>query len=80
MGTLDNITTRTQLSIIREHLLTHGEIDKKTALRICDCDRLGARIFDLRNAGMDIITIRKTKKNRLGHPVSYAVYVLQKGA
>lgn len=83
MGTLDNAATRTQLDIIREHLLTYGEIDKKTALRICECDRLGARIWDLRHdAGdpMSIVTKRVTTKNSLGNPVSYAVYVLQGGA
>ena len=83
MGTLDNAATRTQLAIIREHLLTYGEIDKKTALLICDCDRLGARIWDLRHDPddpMPIETKRVTKKNSLGHPVTYAVYVLRRVA
>lgn len=74
MGTLDTAAARTQLAIIREHLLSYGEIDKKTAMRICECDRLGARIYDLRTAGMDIITVRKSKKNRFGHNTIYAVY------
>ena len=78
MGTLKSETTRTQLAILREHLLTYGEIDKPTAMRLCDCDRLGARMYDLRAEGMDIVTIRKTKKNRLGHPTTYAVYRLRR--
>lgn len=73
--TLKNETTRTQLALIREHLLTYGEIDKPTALRLCDCDRLGARVFDLRAQGMEIKTLRKSKKNRFGHNTSYAIYV-----
>ena len=79
MGTLANETTRTQLYLIREHLIEHGEIDKKTSLMLYDCDRLGARIFDLRNdleEPMQIVTVRVTKKNRLGHPTTYAVYRL----
>lgn len=81
MGTLRNETTLTQLAIIREHLLRYGAIDKHTALNICECDRLGARIWDLRHdreAPMQIETKRVTRKNRLGHPTTYAVYVLQR--
>lgn len=81
MGTLKSETTRTQLAILREHLLTYGEIDKPTAMRLCDCDRLGARVWDMRNDPddpLDIETIRKTKLNRLGHPTTYAVYRLRR--
>ncbi len=79
MGTLNNETTRTQLAILREYLILHREIDKPTARRLCDCDRLGARIWDLRHdmdEPMSIETVRRTKKNRLGHPTTYAVYRL----
>lgn len=76
MGTLKNETTQTQLAILREYLILHREIDKPTARRLCDCDRLGARMYDLRAEGMNIVTVRKTKKNRLGHPTTYAVYRL----
>lgn len=81
MGTLTNDTTRSQLAAIREHLLTYGKIDKPTALEICDCDRLGARIWDIRNDAvdpLDIVTEIQTKTNRFGHPVRYAVYRLAK--
>lgn len=80
MATLTNEATRTQLRMIREYLLEHGQIDKKTALLLCDCDRLGARIWDLRNdpeEPLHIETVRVTKKNRLGHPTTYAVYKLE---
>lgn len=79
MGTLVNDNTQTQLREIRQQLLTHGWIDKRVALEICDCDRLGARIYDLRHdpvEPMNIGTVRETKKNRFGHQVQYAVYRL----
>lgn len=65
---------RSQLREIRRHLTEHGWIDKPKALEICDCDRLGARIFDLRAQGIPIKTVLKTKKNRFGHLTTYAVY------
>lgn len=80
---LKNKTTLTQCAIIRDHLLHFGEIDKPTAMALCGCDRLGARIWDIRNDKddpLDIVTRRVTKKNVLGHPVSYAVYALRKEA
>lgn len=58
-----------------------GVIDKPMALTICDCDRLGARIYDLRHDKLDpmnIVTERRQKYNRFGHLTSYAVYVLVK--
>lgn len=79
MGTLTNEMTRSQLAAIRAHLLKHGWIDKPKAFALCDCDRLGARVWDLRHdpvAPMNIVTDYKTKKNRMGHTVRYAVYRL----
>jgi len=72
--TLNNEQTRSQLREIRQHLLEYGTIDKPTALELCDCDRLGARVYDLRAQGMPIKTVLKTKKNRFGHLTTYAVY------
>lgn len=79
MSTLSNAATRTQNSEIRAHLIRYREIDKPTAMEICDCDRLGARVFDLRHdpiAPMNIVTVYRIKKNRYGHNVRYAVYKL----
>lgn len=77
MSTLTNAQTMTQNAAIREHLLEYGFIDKPTALDLYDCDRLGARVWDLRHQyNMDIRTDYKTKKNRMGHTVRYAVYHL----
>lgn len=81
MGTLNNETTKSQNKAIRSHLLRFGEIDKKTAIAICDSERLGARIWDIRHdedLPLDIETVRVTKKNRFGHPTTYAVYRLRK--
>ena len=81
MGTLKNETTRSQIAAIRRHLVRYGCIDKFTALFICDCDRLGARIWDLRNdpdEPLDIVTDYGVKKNRYGHKTRFAIYRLRK--
>ena len=41
---------------------------------------LGSQRFDLRAAGMDIITETGTGRNRYGKPVKFAVYRLAGGA
>lgn len=80
MATLTNEQTMTQCNAIADWLVEHGEIDKPTALVLCDCDRLGARIWDLRHKlGMNIETKTVTKKNRFGHVTNYAVYRLVRG-
>lgn len=79
--TLNNEQTRSQLREIRRHLLEYGWIDKPTALEICDCDRLGARIFDIRHDPVDpmeIETVMREKTNRFGHTVRYAEYRVAK--
>ena len=79
---LHNLATSTQLREIRRYLKKHRWIDKHIALEICDCDRLGARIWDLRNDPldpMDIETVLETTTNRFGHPVRYARYHLRAG-
>lgn len=81
MGGLTNAATTSQCAAIRAHLIEHGVIDKPTALAVCDCDRLGARVWDLRHdpvAPMNIVTDYAEKKNRFGHLVRYAVYRLVK--
>ena len=76
-GAIVTEATLTQNAAILDYLNTHGEIDKKIAMKICDCDRLSARIYDLRHRyGANIVTDRREKKNRMGHRVSYAVYKL----
>lgn len=73
--------TLTQEIVIREWLMEHGSIDRPTALRLCGCDRLGARIFRLRNdpkCPMNIRTERVKKISQFGHTTTVAVYHLNK--
>lgn len=80
-GALSNEAVAAQWSAIRTRLMEFKYIDRDIALEICDCDRLGARIYDLRHKfGMSIRTEYRTKKNRFGHTVRYAVYVPEKEA
>ncbi len=80
MGNLTNETTRSQLAAIRKYLRQHRRIEKVTALRICGCERLAARIWQLRAEGMEIITDYESKRNQFGHTVRYAVYRLRRTA
>lgn len=43
---------------IKQHLLDYGHITPMIALNEYGCYRLGARIYDLRNEGMNIKTER----------------------
>jgi hypothetical protein len=54
---------------IKEHLEKYGHINPLVALNEYGCFRLGARIHELRNAGMDIKTIRDEVKG-------FAIYQL----
>ena len=75
---LDNNTTRSQLAAIRKHLRRYRKIDVRTAREQYGCERLGARIWDLRHEGMEIITDYAECLNRYGHHVRYAVYRLRR--
>jgi hypothetical protein len=54
--TLKNEVTKSQCSIILEHLQGGQTITTKIARQICDCERLAARISDLRKKGHNILT------------------------
>lgn len=54
--TLENQRTTSQLKQIREWLETGKSINPMQALDRFGCFRLGARIWDLRDKGMDIRT------------------------
>ena len=58
--------------MILDHLITIGPITPRQALDLYNCFRLGARIYDLRQAGHNIITMRVD--NEFGN--SYAEYHL----
>ena len=69
-----------QCALIRAHLEAGKAISQREAIEQYGCYRLGARIFDLRAAGMDIITETGTGRNRYGKSVKFAVYRLAGGA
>lgn len=50
------MSVMSQTSQIREHLESGRSITPLEALRLYGCFRLGARIWDLRDAGLDIET------------------------
>ena len=64
----------TQCAQIRVHLESGKSITQAEAIEAWGCYRLGARIFDLRAAGMDIITETGTGKNRYGKQVRHEVH------
>ena len=75
--TLRLSTSHTQ--IIKNHLLNGGSITALEALRDFGCYRLGARISELRNAGMDIKTKMETSFSKAtGRPIHFARYFIEK--
>lgn len=48
-------TKKTQKDMILEHLEAHGSITPLEAQKLYGCMRLGARIWDLRHEGHEII-------------------------
>ena len=67
----------TQTEMILRYLQENGSITAADAVSEIGCYRLGARIHDLKAAGYDIKRETVTKRNRFGHPVSFASYSLQ---
>lgn len=67
----------TQCDRILEYMETVGPITQLDAAREFGCYRLGARIWDLRNAGHAISKRMVTNKNRYGERVSFAEYRLE---
>ena len=66
-----------QCFIILCHLKSKGSITTKEAREICQCERLAARIADLKRNGIPIKTEMNTYINKHGVPVRYAVYRLE---
>ena len=61
---------------VLEYINEFGSITPLEAFRDLGYTRLSAAIFELKRAGYNIITERKTGKNRRGQLVSYASYSL----
>ena len=67
-----------QCKIILVWLKEKGCINAKIARQLCACERLAARINDLRRKGIPIKTEMNTYiSSRTGRPVRYAVYKLE---
>ena len=69
--------TESQCKMILFYLKDKGSITAKEARSLCQCERLAARINDLRKLGIPIKTETKTYINKHGYPVRYAVYRLE---
>lgn len=67
----------TQTESIYRHLQTHGSITPLEVLNLYGCMRLGARIWDLRRAGMGIRKTMESRKNADGQLKTYARYTLE---
>ncbi len=63
---------------ILEHLKNHGSITPKEALDRYGVMRLGARIYDLKQMGVEITKTLESGVNRLGHPTRYARYSMRR--
>ena len=67
-----------QCKIILVWLKDKGYINAKIAMQLCACERLAARINDLRRKGIPIKTEMNTYiSSKTGRPVRYAVYRLE---
>lgn len=69
--------TESQCKMILFWLKEKGSINAKEARSLFQCERLAARINDLRRKGIPIKTETKYYKNKQGYPVRYAVYRLE---
>ena len=67
----------TQCERILRHLQEVGPITQADAYREYGCQRLAARIADLRKKGNKIRKETKTAKNRYDESVSFAEYHLE---
>lgn len=67
-----------QCDLILNHMKRFGSISFNEAYSMYSCERLSARIFDLRKRGNNIITQTVSGTNKFGYPVEYAVYRLVK--
>ena len=70
----------TQNEMVLEYLNDVGHITPLDAMREFGIMRLGARIWDLKREGHDIIAETESSTNRYGKKVSYARYKMNAGS
>lgn len=63
----------TQEDRVLDHMRKYGSITSMTAFEMYNITRLSAKIFNLREEGYNIVTIRETSKNG----ATYGRYVLK---
>lgn len=68
-----------QTERILQYMHDFGSISPVEAMQDLGCMRLGARIFELKQAGHAIRREMETGKNRYGETTSYARYRLDDG-
>ena len=61
---------------VYEHIKTMGSITTMEAFTLYGITRLSARIFDLKNKGVEVKKEMETGYNRYSEPVRYARYYL----
>lgn len=64
----------TQNERVLKHMRKYGTITTKQAYDLYGITRLGARIYELRNMGFDIVADTVTVKNRFGEKAHVARY------
>ena len=62
---------------VLNHLRSRGKLTQRQAMKEYGIMRLGARIYDLRERGYNIVKDMETSKNRYGKRVCYAAYRLK---
>lgn len=70
-------TRMSQLDKVVRHLKMFETITPMEALKDYGIMRLGARIWEARKVGYDIMTEMVPDTNRFGEPVHYAKYILR---
>lgn len=66
----------TQCERLLVHLQNHGHIDPMTAWERLGIYRLGARVYDLKELGHEIVNVGKVVQNRFGEDCHVADYHL----
>lgn len=69
----------TKTALVKKHLMEKGSITSWDAIKMYGATRLSAIIFNLRKAGMDIITSDIESVDRYGNTSRYGKYFLVKG-
>ena len=67
----------TQCERVLKYMQDFGSISPLEAMSDIGCQRLAARIADLKASGHRIRSDRETKKNRYGEPTTYCRYSLE---